>query len=127
VIADAVPQRWPSHLARPALAAGAGACARVGLPRALFELRLDQLADVTSPDDRLAFLVGATIGADLPDWPPASHDERWAVVGAVPVADAWAALLEERGHRVVRIATDDAERAQRNGLRLLALRAGILT
>ncbi len=127
VIAEAVPQGWPSHLARPALAAGAGTCARVGLPRALFELRLDQLADVTAPDDRLAFLVGAIIGADLSDWPPSSHDERWAIVGAVPVADAWVAMLDERGHRVVRIATEDAERAQRNGLRLLALGAGILT
>jgi 2-keto-3-deoxy-galactonokinase len=96
------------------------------LPRALFELRLDQLAGSLTPDDRLGFLVGAVIGADLEDWPAPSHDRRLAVAGGSPVADAWALVLEGRGHRVVRIAKADAERGQRAGLRQIALRAGVL-
>jgi 2-dehydro-3-deoxygalactonokinase len=127
VVADAVPETWPSRLPYDAVASGADLCRRVGLPRALFELRLDQLAGGTSPDDRLAALVGAVIGADLTDWPPSPGVGRWAVAGAPPVGDVWARVLEERGQQVVRITKPDAERAQRVGLRHIALRAEVLS
>ena len=44
VIAEAVPETWPERLAPDAIARGQELSRRVGLPRALFELRLDQLA-----------------------------------------------------------------------------------
>ena len=127
VIAEAVRESWPSHLAHDAVERGADLCRRVGLPRALFQLRLDQLTGGTTLDDRLAILVGAVIGADLADWtevPP--RGGRLVVAGAPPVADAWAVILEERGRHVVRMATADAERAQRAGLQQIALRAELL-
>jgi 2-dehydro-3-deoxygalactonokinase len=127
VIAEALPDTWPARLAREAIARGGDLARRVGLPRALFELRLDQLASTTSPEFRLAALVGAVIGADLPDWPQPSETARWAVAGAPPVADVWADVLEQRGYRVVRIAKAEAERAQRAGLRQIAQHAGLLS
>jgi 2-dehydro-3-deoxygalactonokinase len=126
VLAEAVPESWPARLAPDAIAQGQELSRRVGLPRALFELRLDQLAGSTSPENRLAVLVGAVIGADLTDWPASSHSCRWAVAGAPPIADVWAAALEARGYDVVRIGRPEAEQAQRVGLRKIAQRAGIL-
>jgi 2-dehydro-3-deoxygalactonokinase len=127
VVAEAVPSEWPSKLARNALARGADLCHRVGLPRALFELRLDQLAARTDPEDRLAALVGAVIGADLKDWAAPPGDGRYVIAGGSAAADAWTGVLEARGYRVARIATEESERAQRAGLRQIAARAGILT
>jgi 2-keto-3-deoxy-galactonokinase len=121
-----VPEAWPERLAPEAIARGQDLSRRVGLPRALFELRLDQLARSTSPENRLAVLVGAVIGADLTDWPASSHSGRWAVAGAPPLAEVWAAALEARGYDVVRIGRPEAEQAQRVGLREIAQRAGIL-
>jgi 2-dehydro-3-deoxygalactonokinase len=126
VIAEAVPEAWPARLASDAIARGQDLARRVGLPRALFELRLDQLAGSTTPENRLAVLVGAVIGADLTDWPASSHSGRWAVAGAPPLAEVWAAALEARGYDVVRIGRPEAEQAQRAGLREIAQRAGIL-
>jgi 2-dehydro-3-deoxygalactonokinase len=127
VIAEAVPEVWPARLAPDAIARGQDVSRRVGLPRALFELRLDQLAGSTSQEYRLGMLVGAVIGADLTDWPATSHVGRWAVAGAALLADAWAAALEARGHDVVLIGRPEAERAQRVGLREIAKRAGLLS
>jgi 2-dehydro-3-deoxygalactonokinase len=127
VIAEAVPQGWPSRLPDDAVARGVALCHRVGLPRALFQLRLDQLAGTGTPADRLAMLVGVVIGADLADWVDVPPDGRLVVAGASPVADAWAAVLDTRGRSVTRITTADAEHAQRAGLQQIALRAGVLT
>jgi len=127
VIAEAVREAWPSRMPHDAAARGADLCHRVGLPRALFELRLEQLAGAGTPDDRLAILVGAVIGADLADWADVPPDGRLVVAGASPVADAWAVILEKRGRHVERMATADAEHAQRAGLQQIALRAGLLT
>jgi 2-dehydro-3-deoxygalactonokinase len=127
VIAEAVPDAWPARLAHDAIARGQELSLRVGLPRALFELRLDQLAGSTSPENRLAVLVGAVIGADLTDWPASCDAGRWAVAGAPPLAEVWAAALEARGYDVVRIGRPEAEQAQRAGLREIAEHAGILT
>jgi 2-dehydro-3-deoxygalactonokinase len=126
VIAEAMPDAWPARLADDAVARGLELSRPVGLPRLLFELRLDQLAGSTSPEHRLAVLVGGVIGADLADWPLSSGPGRWAVAGAPPLAEVWAAVLDARGHQVVRIGRPEAERAQRVGLRLIAQRAGIL-
>ena len=125
VLAEAVPETWPERLAPEAIARGQDLSRRVGLPRALFELRLDQLAGSTSPESRLAVLVGAVIGADLTDW-ASSDSGRWAVAGAPPLAEVWAAALEARGYDVVRIGRPEAEQSQRVGLRAIAERAGIL-
>jgi 2-dehydro-3-deoxygalactonokinase len=127
VIAEAVPEMWPARLDGEAIARGQDLTRRVGLPRALFELRLNQLAGSTSPEYRLGVLVGAVIGADLTDWPASSHSGRWAVTGAPPIAEVWATALDARGYDVVRIDRPEAEQAQRVGLREIAHRAGRLS
>jgi 2-dehydro-3-deoxygalactonokinase len=127
VIAEAVPETWPERLAPDAIARGQDLFRRVGLPRSLFELRLDQLAGSTSPESRLAVLVGAVLAADLTDWPASSDSGRWAVAGAPPLAEVWAAALEARGYDVVRIDRPEAEQSQRVGLREIAEHAGLLS
>lgn len=127
VLAAGLPDAWPERLLHDAVASGVEAFARVGLPRALFELRLHHLAVTDTPDERLAFLAGVVIGADLGDWPASQAPGRLVLSGASPIAEAWAAVLDGRGRSVVRLEKADAGRAHRIGLQQVARRGGILS
>jgi 2-dehydro-3-deoxygalactonokinase len=125
LLADAVPDSWPPALPDAHVEAGAALCARVGVPRALFEVRLAQLARTGTPLERLAMLAGVLVGADLVQW-PRQPSGRLVLVGAAPLADAWLAVLVRRGWDAVRLSAPDAERAHRAGLTALARRAGLI-
>ena len=90
---------------------------RVGLPRALFEVRLAQLARVGSAVDRLALVAGIVMGADLAQWVPRPSSGRLVVIGGAPLADAWHGVLARRGW-------DDGPAAARRGGTRAARRAG---
>lgn len=125
LLADAVPDAWPAALPADHVEAGIDVGARAGVPRALFEVRLAQLARAGTPVERLAMLAGIFIGADLVQWPPQASG-RLVVTGSAPLADAWRAVLERRGWQALRLPLADAERAQRAGLAAIAARAGLL-
>lgn len=74
---------------------------RAGLPRALFCVRLLELAGETSPAERLSFALGALVGADL-DGMEAALGPRTAVTiaGGEKTGGAWAPVLEDAGHPV---------------------------
>jgi 2-dehydro-3-deoxygalactonokinase len=125
LLADAVPDRWPDALPEAAIEDGIALGARAGMPRALFEVRLAQLARVGSPADRLALVTGIVVGADLAQWP--RHPSGTLVVtGARPMTEAWVQALARRGWDTVRLSLADAERAQREGLSRIGERAGVL-
>jgi 2-dehydro-3-deoxygalactonokinase len=125
LLADAVPADWPSALPDAHVEAGAEVGARAGVPRALFEIRLAQLARAGTPLERLATLAGIFIAADLVQW-PRQPSGRLVLVGGAPLADAWHAALVRRGWDAVRLSAADAERAHRTGLAAIATRAGVI-
>jgi 2-dehydro-3-deoxygalactonokinase len=125
VLAEAVPADWPASLADDHVEDGISRVQRSGLPRALFEVRLGQLARQGTPLDRLARLAGIVIGADLARWP--THPEgRLVVIGAPPLADAWCGVLRRRGFDAHRVPLDAAEAAFRQGLAAIGERAGLI-
>jgi 2-dehydro-3-deoxygalactonokinase len=94
---------------------------RHGLSRALFCVRLLELAQETSPAERLAFALGAFIGADF--------DHLEAVLGAgTPVTiaggeksgGAWAQVLADAGHPVRSLSPAQVEAGLLAGLRVIA-------
>jgi 2-dehydro-3-deoxygalactonokinase len=101
ILASALP---PGPLAAPdvrLLLDGMDEARASGLARALFCVRLLDLAGATTPEGRLSFLVGAFIGADL-----AGLQARGLLAPAVPVAiagdektgGAWRIALEQGGY-----------------------------
>jgi 2-dehydro-3-deoxygalactonokinase len=69
---------------------------RSGLPRALFCARLFELAGHGTPEDRLAFVIGAFIAADIDLFVRRGllcHDTRLLVSGSTALAHAWATAL----------------------------------
>jgi 2-dehydro-3-deoxygalactonokinase len=125
ILAEAVPAGWPASLEDDQIEDGISRVRRSGLPRALFEVRLGQLARQGTPLDRLARLAGIVIGADLAHW-PAQPEGRLVVIGAPPLADAWCGVLRRRGFEARRVPLDAAEAAFRQGLAAIGGRAGLI-
>jgi 2-dehydro-3-deoxygalactonokinase len=125
ILAEAVPADWPESLADDQIEDGISRALRSGLPRALFEVRLGQLAGQGTPRDRLARLAGIVIGTDLARWPP-QPEARLVVIGGPPLADAWCGVLRRRGFDVHRVPLDAAEGAFRQGLAAIGARAGLI-
>jgi 2-keto-3-deoxy-galactonokinase len=127
ILASSVPRGWPPALPADWVAAGARRARTDGLPRALYSVRLLDQRTVSSPEDRLAFLVGATIAANevalLPEAMP--QPPRVLLVGAPALAEAWATVLRERGIEPVAIDEEERESAFRAGCRAV-LAAGEL-
>jgi 2-dehydro-3-deoxygalactonokinase len=127
ILATAVPPGWPSTLPPDWLAAGAGRARADGWPRALYCVRLLHQRTSSSPEDRLAFMVGATIVASEDVLLPAGTPEasRVVLVGAPILAEAWARVLRERGLDPAPIDEEEKDAAFRAGCRAV-LAAGEL-
>jgi 2-keto-3-deoxy-galactonokinase len=126
ILAEAVADAWPDQLSDAGVEAGIAMADRVGLLRALFEVRLAQLARAGSPEHRLALLAGIAIGTDLSRWAPPVPGHRLLIVGGRPLAPAWHGALGRRGWELRHLPLDAAERALRVGLAIVATRAGVL-
>jgi 2-dehydro-3-deoxygalactonokinase len=119
ILASSVPRGWPAALPTEWVAAGVRRGRADGLPRALYCVRLLDQRTGSRPEDRLAYLVGATIAANEDVLLPAAGlpSHTVALVGAPALVGAWMSLVRERGldPRVV----DEAEReaAFRTGCR----------
>jgi 2-dehydro-3-deoxygalactonokinase len=127
ILASSVPRGWPPALPADWVAAGARRARTDGLPRALYCVRLLDQRTASTPEDRLAFLVGATIAANESALFPVARPEspRVLLAGAPALVEAWATVLREREREPVAIDEDERERAFRAGCRTV-LAAGEL-
>ena len=92
ILASAVPVDRPTSVDRRWLEAGIEEQRRSGLPRALFCVRLLEQKSDGTPEQRLSFLIGAFIAADLDgliDKGTVSGDHRVVITGGSAVAEAW--------------------------------------
>ena len=96
ILADAVPHERPAELDSIWLEAGMRQQRQAGLARALFCVRLlHQCCDGT-PDERLAFLIGAFLAADLDaliSRKVLTPDSHVAITGGGLIAEAWQSAL----------------------------------
>jgi 2-dehydro-3-deoxygalactonokinase len=115
ILASALPQGRPAALAPRWTDAGGRAFRAAGLARALYCVRLLEQRGDSTPEERLAFLVGAVMAADRAALVP--EGGRVAVVGAAALAGAWARMLAAEGASAEVIGEGEIERAFRAGCR----------
>ena len=92
ILASAVPADRASSIDRRWLDAGMEEQRRSGLPRALFCVRLLEQKSDGTPEQRLSFLIGAFIAADLDGLlkrGTLSGDYRVLITGGSAVAEGW--------------------------------------
>ena len=85
---------------------------RSGLGRALFCVRLLELEGRTTPEERLAFLIGAFVGAEMELLLARGRlapGTAIAVAGDEKVGGAWTVALEDRGLAPQSIAPSEVE------------------
>jgi 2-keto-3-deoxy-galactonokinase len=88
------------------------------LARALFCVRLLEQGRRSTPEERLAFLIGAFIASDLdPLMARNALVEPTIIAGGGPIAEAWRRALSPIDPRV--LASEEIERALLAGLRSL--------
>lgn len=93
---------------------------RYGLARALFCVRLLELAQETSPAERLAFALGAFIGADFGHLEAAlGAGTAVTIAGGEKTGGAWAQVLGDAGHAVRSLTAAEAEAGLLAGLRAI--------
>jgi 2-dehydro-3-deoxygalactonokinase len=128
ILASALPEGLLADADAEFLRAGMAEARRAGLPRALFAVRLREMDGAGTPEQRLAFLLGAFVAADL-DGLRASGALRAgsevAVAGDEKFGGAWTRALGREGHAVRRLAAEDVEAGFLAGLRaIVAARRG---
>lgn len=106
---------------------GAEDAAADGLLRAMFGVRLLQLQDQTTPEERYAYLVGATIGDDVQALITRGllgASRGLVVTGPERMATAWARILASAGVTARALTDDQVESSFLAGVSALAPAAG---
>jgi 2-dehydro-3-deoxygalactonokinase len=118
ILASAVPQTRPEFLNPHWIEAGMREQRESGLARAMFCVRLLEQGRRSTPEERLAFLIGAFIASDLdPLMARNALVEPTIIAGGGPIAEAWRRALSSIDPRV--LANEEIERALLAGLRSL--------
>jgi len=120
VLASSVSKKWPAKISQRWMEEGMKEQGRSGLPRALFSVRLLDLTGKGTEEDRLSFLVGAFIAADLD-----ALVARGILVKNIPVvisgtealAEAWREALGERSVQAKVLTSAETEEATLAGLK----------
>ena len=115
ILASAVPQGRPAALDEAWVLRGMREQRRSGLARAMFCVRLHELAGGGNAEQRMAFLVGAFIAADL-DTVMSCVEAPVLIVGSGAVPAAWRAALARAGVKASVVPEPQAEAALRAGL-----------
>jgi len=100
ILASAVPDGRPAPVDRDRLREGREEARRSGLGRAVFCVRLLELEGRTTPEQRLSFLIGAFVGAEMDTLLArgvVAPGNPIAVAGDEKVGGAWTVVLEGRG------------------------------
>ncbi len=123
ILADAVPQQRPAELDPVWLQAGMREQRQAGLARALFCVRLLHQRCECSPDERLAFLIGAFLAADLDaliSRKVLTPDSPVAITGGGLIAEAWQAALARAAIAASLVGETEVEAAMLAGFRQIA-------
>lgn len=126
VLSGSLPRERAKTIAKKWMDAGMKETRRSGLPRALFSVRLLELAGEGTPPDRLSFLIGAFIAADLD-----ALISRGMLLSDIPIviagADAWAGAwrdaLVSRSFKPIVLTASQTEEAFLTGMRYILERA----
>jgi len=122
ILADSVSDSGPRTISREWMARGMAEQRLSGLPRALFCVRLMDIAKEGTPEDRFSFLAGAFIAADLDALVARgllNSDTRVVISGNPNVAEAWRAALEQTSICAGVLTRDETEKALLAGLRTI--------
>ena len=122
ILASSVSADLPGKLAPQWIEAGMTEQRRSGLPRALFSVRLLELANRGTPAERFSFLVGAFISSDFDGLVAKgmlSDNTSVVISGNVAIAEAWRHVLARLSIRVVVLSADETERALLAGLKCI--------
>lgn len=120
ILASSVGNNWPDHMSPDWLEAGMNEQRRSGLSRALFCVRLLELRGEGTPEDRLAYLVGAFIATDLEALIPRGvqlRDIQVVISGHKAIGEAWAWALTGISVTALVLSASETERAFLTGLR----------
>jgi 2-dehydro-3-deoxygalactonokinase len=120
ILAGSVVKERPTRLAAQWIEAGMKEQRKSGLSRALFCVRLLDLAKQGSADDRYAYLAGAVIASDLDALLSRGALQMGtpvAIVGHRGIAEAWQHALAQCAITATVIPAEDSQRALLNGLR----------
>lgn len=126
ILASAVPPERPTVIDEAYLEAGMWEQRRSGLARALFCVRLlEQRNDSSTPEERLSFLIGAFIAADLDALLArrlltADAARSVVITGSGAVVAAWAYALKQASIHSVALTPAQVEHALLIGLRRIA-------
>jgi 2-dehydro-3-deoxygalactonokinase len=120
ILASAVPHDKPLSIDLAWCEAGMREQRRSGLPRALFCVRLLEMGSDCSPEERLSFLVGVFVAADLDALlgrEMLGPGSPVLICGGGAVAEAWRHALDKVAIQAFTLHQDEIERALLAGLR----------
>ena len=120
ILATAVPGDRPASIDGRWLDAGMEEQRRSGLPRAMFCVRLLEQKSESTPEQRLSFLIGAFVAADLDaliERGTLSGDGRVMITGVGAVAEAWRHALAPASINGEVLTDGQSERGLLAGLR----------
>jgi len=119
VLASSLPEGRLEKLDVPWCRRGMAEARKSGLPRALFCVRMLDLDGGSNPEQRMSFLLGAFVEAELVallDSGPLASGKPMVVVGSGAVAEAWRMALVAQNLPAQVLAEDQAEAAFLAGL-----------
>jgi 2-dehydro-3-deoxygalactonokinase len=119
ILASAVPQTKPADLDDSWIANGMAQQRATGLPRAMFCVRLLEQTHQATPAQRMAFLIGAFIAADLDALfknNAIRSNQPVVLVGPAPLAHAWKTALTQSDIQAKVTGESDIEAATIAGL-----------
>lgn len=120
ILASAVPQTKPESIDRRWLVAGMREQRQSGLARALFCVRLLEQRAESTPEERLSFLLGVYLAADLDAWLRRGLLRQVVITGGGAIAEACQAVLAASAVEADLLDEAAVERGFLTGLRQIA-------
>src|SRR5262249_49985678 len=120
ILASSVPQTRPDEIDQTWLEAGMREQRRSGLARALFCVRLLEQGSESSPEQRLAFLIGAYLASDMDAmYARGLLDSHGAVVitGGGAIAEIWRLAFTNCSMRAITLNESEVENGLLTGVR----------
>src|SRR5581483_6804529 len=122
ILAGSVPQERANTISETWKQAGMKEQRRSGLARALFCVRLLGLANQGTPDDRLAFLIGAFVASDMDALIARgvlATDQQVTIIGSEALGEAWRKSLAAASVPATVLSATETEDALLTGLRII--------
>ncbi len=120
VLASSVPQTRPTMVDQAWLEAGMREQRRSGLARALFCVRLLEQGSQSSPEQRMAFLIGAFLASDMDAmYSRGLLDSEGALVitGGGPIAEVWRLAFADSPMPAIKLNDSEVENGLLTGFR----------